>query len=230
MRRRACLLVVGIGMRAGGCAAEREIADRGDCIGRFEHPDGVTYDGVQPRSQPPTTGRVLGRGALLGCKDEVVHEGDIVELEGVAPQVAVAFDPDPPGQRTIIWSRPGYVVETPEHPLHDSVYAHRGVPPVHCGPPVSIRARSASTHRLDWIAVKLRGRTAADRAKLRRLGRRIVRFSDRATLTGMDRHGAPYVAAGDRLDVIVRMCDANEHHWSLKSLTVFSARNVDRRP
>jgi hypothetical protein len=215
---------------SGGCNAEREDADRGDCVGRFANLKGVTYDGIHSRSQPPTNGRVLGRGALHGCEDEVVYEGDLVEIDGVDPQVAVAFDPDPPDQRTIIWSRPGYVVETPDHPLHDYIYTHRRVPPASCGVPVRIRARSASTYRTDWIAVKLRGRTAVDRAKLRRLGRWIVRFSDSATLTGINRHGAPHVAAGDRLDVIVRMCDSNEHHWSLKSLTVFSARNVDRRP
>ena len=74
MRRQACLPTVGIGLLAGGCNAGREFADRGDCVGRFENPQGVTHDGIQPRSQLPTTGRVLGRGALLGCEDEVVHE------------------------------------------------------------------------------------------------------------------------------------------------------------
>ena len=115
MRRQACLPAVGIGLLAGGCNAGRELADRGDCVGRFENPQGVTHDGIQPRSQRPTTGRVLGRGALLGCEDEVVLEAKIVELGGVDGHVAVAFDPDPPDQPTIIWSRPGYILETPEH-------------------------------------------------------------------------------------------------------------------
>ena len=228
MRRPGCLLAVAVGLAVSGCHADHLDAERGDCVGRFANPTRLTYDGIQPRLPLPTTDHVLGRGALLGCEDEVAYEGDIIELEVVDPHVAVAFDPDPAGQPTIIWSRPGFVIETPEHPLHDYVYTHRQAPAAHCGPPVRIRARSASTFRADWIAVRLRGRTATDRAKLRRLGRWIVRFSDSATLTDMDRHGAPYVAAGDRLNVIVRMCDTNEHHWSLKSLTVFAARNVDR--
>ena len=42
MRRQACLPAVGIGLLAGGCNAGRELADRGDCVGRFENPQGVT--------------------------------------------------------------------------------------------------------------------------------------------------------------------------------------------
>jgi hypothetical protein len=70
--------------------------ERGDCEGRIMW-RGVEWDGLgpDPHVHPHGSG-VLGRGAILGCNDELVESGDVVRLAGVDPRVAVGFDPDSP--------------------------------------------------------------------------------------------------------------------------------------
>jgi hypothetical protein len=79
---------------------------------------GQDYGG--DRYKPPL-GERLGWTATLGCKGEPNRQVTIFKVRGVSPSIAIAVKPD--GQRRFLGLGPGYIVESPRHPLHRAVFA-----------------------------------------------------------------------------------------------------------
>jgi hypothetical protein len=210
--RTLSLLAVLAGFALQACGEEPGPLE-GDCAGRLQWQTG-SWDGLGLPVREPDVARVLGRGALLGCGDEVAERGDIVAIAGVPPGVAVALRPDDPESGWSLWGRPGFIVESERHPAHDLVFRDPEGPHVEagyrCGEPVRLRARAVTTPRYGWIPLKLHGVRPADRRALRALGRRIVQFGPRTRIEGALRHGIPYVRAEDDLEVVLKHCEGLE--------------------
>ena len=191
-------------------ACQADAGLKGECGGRFMW-DGVEWDGLGPDPHAhPRAGAVIGRGALLGCADEVVYRGDVRRLEGVDPRVAVALDADEPGHCLVVLGRPGYLIDSAAHPAHRHVWDDPTRPRWRngyaCDPSRRIDAVATSTPRGSFASFQIRGVRPRDRRALRAAGRRRVLTPGDVRVAGIMRHGAPYLAAGDRLALSLRAC------------------------
>lgn len=117
MSRRLALWVTVLGCATvTGCAEQVGDMD-GECVERLVW-KGQDYGG--DRYKPPL-GERLGRTATLGCKGEPNRQVTIFKVRGVSPSIAIAVKPD--GQRRFLGLGPGYIVESPRHPLHARFFA-----------------------------------------------------------------------------------------------------------
>lgn len=89
---------------------------QGQCVERLVW-KGREYGGT---GALPPLGHRLGRTATLGCDGEPSRQVTIFGVRGVSPSVAVAVRAD--GERRSLGLGPGYIVESPRHPLHRAVF------------------------------------------------------------------------------------------------------------
>jgi hypothetical protein len=196
--RCAALLVVALCGCGGGAGASRP--DEPDCAGRFAW-GGVRYQGYGPPRVAVAVGEVLRRGEIRGCASAPPVPVRVVRLRGIDPSIAVGVRADPGSASIGLFGRPGYVVESPLHPLHDAVFLGPdkpvGVEPgFRCGAPFTLRGRVAVPQSPGGIPLTLRTRR----------GERQLSLHAATTFSGASRHGLPFVGAGLRVRVRTRRC------------------------
>jgi hypothetical protein len=159
---------------AAGCGEGADL--QGDCEERLVW-NGHDYGGTRAR---PPLGERLGRTATLGCGGEPNRRVTIFGIRGVSPSVAIAVRPD--GEPRFLGLGPGYIVESPRHPLHRAVFGSDDEPDAYkgqrCRTPRSVLARAADYSRVrDQVAH--RGRRASRGPQVppraRRQGHRVLR-------------------------------------------------------
>jgi hypothetical protein len=207
--RAAGIVVVLLAIVAGGC---RDVD--GDCAAHFSW-DGVEYDGLGYPRQRVEVGPRLRDSVIRGCRDAPAIDVVVFRLGGIDPSVAVAVKSDPSSRQVELWGRPGYIVESPRHPLHGAVYLTADEPDAtegyRCGAPRTMRVRVVGTVVPGAAPLRVAATRASDREfLLRGKAGRYVNVDAQTTITGADRDGIPYVATGERLRIVVRACGSNE--------------------
>jgi hypothetical protein len=188
---------------AAGCGEGADL--QGDCEERLVW-NGHDYGGTRAR---PPLGERLGRTATLGCRREPNRRVTIFGIRGVSPSVAIAVRPD--GERRFLGLGPGYIVESPRHPLHRAVFGADDAPDAYkgqrCRRPRSVLARALTTPVYETRSLTVAAERRADRPYLRGHGvRGIVSFDAGSVIEGFDRGGVPFIKAGDRLRLVLRAC------------------------
>jgi hypothetical protein len=188
---------------AAGCGEGADL--QGDCEERLVW-NGHDYGGTRAR---PPLGERLGRTATLGCGGEPNRRVTIFGIRGVSPSVAIAVRPD--GEPRFLGLGPGYIVESPRHPLHRAVFGSDDAPDAYegqrCRRPRSVVARAVTTPVYEDKPLKVAAARRADRPYLRGRGvRGQVSFDAGSAIEGFDRGGVPFIEAGDRLRLLLRAC------------------------
>jgi hypothetical protein len=191
---------------ASGCGRD-EAGLVGECVERLVW-KGRDYGGLRHQ---PLLGERLGRTATLGCAGEPLHRVTIFEVRGVSPSIAIAVQPV--GRRRYVGLGPGYIVESPRHPLHRAAYGGEDEPDHyadhHCRRPRTLPVRVLTTPVYETKWLRVGAERTADRRYLRggNVGG-ILSIDARSELEGLDREGVPYIEAGDRLRAVLRACVA----------------------
>jgi hypothetical protein len=191
--------------------------------------DDITYWGNAVR-EPLMLGEELGTGVIPSCSDtsppDPTPEQNVTvrALAGISADVAVALERDPttsPGEHTV-YLAPGFLVQNPAHPLHDTLYGGPEEPNeergFECEPPVRFQARAATTP--GSVVFRVESEDAAVAPLLERHEGDV--FVDANTrVSGLEREGVPYVAEGDEFELVVRACSRGDDEQLLvaKSLT-----------
>lgn len=215
----------------GGPTSDPEAQPEPDCA----HPlvwGGVTYD---PGLDLPATHEVgpsLGSGVVLGCGD--VEAGGVPDelvtvrgIERINPAVAVAVNLED-ATEPIVWLAPGYVIESPEHPLHAAAveWLSVGESPGNdftCGPALETRARALSTPRQNYPLEVRADDPGVESLLTESDTQRVVSLASDTEITGLERHGVPYVERGDEFTLVLRACDGKESEPGLAGLRVLYA-------
>jgi hypothetical protein len=203
----------------------------GECVERLVW-KGRDYGGDSYR---PRLGDRLGRTATLDCDGSPNRRITVFSIPAVSPSVAIAVKPD--GDRRFLGLGPGYIVESPRHPLHSAVFGSKDRPDVfrdqRCRPHRVVLARAVTTpvYGTKWLTVA--AERPADRPYLRGRGvRGTVTFDATTALDGLERNGAPYIATGDRLRLTLRACrfgpEADPGLRGIASLVVVRAHRRGR--
>jgi hypothetical protein len=192
-----------VAVLAAGCDSYSSEMD-GDCVERLVW-QGHDWGGTRGR---PPLGPRLGRTATLGCSGEPARQVTIYGVRGVDPSVAIAVQPH--GSHRWLGLGPGYIAESPRHPLHRLLFgAHEPDEYVDqvCRRPRSLPARARTTPIYEGRPLRVAAERPADRRYLR--GRNVggvLTLDVRSVLKGVDRGGVPFVKAGDRLRLVLRAC------------------------
>jgi hypothetical protein len=246
-RRRAvvpagALVVLAIMVGAAGCA-------RQETAGSTPTEPDASLDCAYPllwnevRYEPgidlPSSSRLgpdLGSGVVLGCgSEETGYYPDenvrVRRIEGIDPSVAIAArtkDAD----RPIIWLGHGYLVESPRHPLHSAIAiswgldGHEGFT---CGTSRTTTARVLSTPA-PGQPLEVEADDPEVEALLTEPGtQRLVSVEADTVVSGLERHGAPYVERGDEFVLALRPCDGNENEPGLAGLRLLIADSIEGR-
>jgi hypothetical protein len=217
------VIVIGVVLFAtAGCGGE--MADRGepvepDCQAQLLW-DGVSHQSSGDLRQPLVLGERLGKGRLPGCGDDPGVEVNVAAIRGVDPAVAVAVEG---GDWPYAWLAPGYLPESPRHPLHDAIYGSPEEPNAEdgfrCGRPASLRARALNTPAHDLVFLTVAAEDEAVQPFLRRDGvRGIVTVDANTAFAGFERDGIPFVEAGDRFVLRLRECVGTDEDPGLAGL------------
>ena len=184
---------------------------------------------------PETTelGRRLGPGVVRGCGSEELgyypdEAVDVRSLAGVDPAVAVAASTkDSP--EAAVWLAPGYLVESPRHPLHTAITrdwdldGHEGFI---CGRSLTTKARALSTPG-PGQPLEVEGEDPEVESLLVAPGtQRLVSIETDTAISGLERHGTPYVQRGDEFTLVLRACDGNENEPGLAGLRLLIADSL----
>jgi hypothetical protein len=192
-----------VAVLAAGCESYSSEME-GDCEERLVW-QGHDWGGA--RGRPPLGAR-LGRTWTRGCGDERNERVTIYGVRGVDPSVAIAVQPR--GTHRYLGLAPGYIVESPRHPLHRLLFgAHEPNEYADqiCRRPRSVPARARTTPIYQGRPLRVAAERSADRRYLR--GHNVdgvLAFDVRSVLDGVDRRGVPFVKAGDRLRLVLRAC------------------------
>jgi hypothetical protein len=178
-------------------------------------------------------GPELGPGVVLGCgsaKLGYYRDEDVTarRVEGVDPAVAVAALLA--GSDTAaVWLAPGYLVESPQHPLHEAIaadWALNGFEDFSCERTFTTRARALSTPR-PGEGLELEAEDPTVEALLVAPGaHRNVALDAETAISGLERNGAPYVAEGDELELVVSVCDGDENEPGLAGIRLLLAESL----
>jgi len=180
MRRLAILGLLAV----AGCGGDGETGESGACAAAVVW-KGETYldEGVKagPRLRPAEE---LEGGVTPACHDtsprdpgERDHPTRLRAIEGVPPEVAILH-------RRRLQMNVNYVIEAPEHPLHDLYFDELDV-----GPRGRIRGASCTVDG-EVQEVVFGFAINTDR------GRRTVLIREDAAIEGFDRDGLPYIERG----------------------------------
>ncbi len=196
--------------------------------------DGATYDPGLDLPASSELGPSLGTGTVLGCGDPGAggipdERVRVRSIDGIHPEVAVAVTLEGDTQ-PIVWLAPGYVIESPEHPLHGAAAQALGIgarPDGYtCGPALETRARALSTPRQNE-PLQVRADDPSVESLLTEPGtQRIVSLAADTTISRLERHGVPYVERGDEFTLVVRACDGDEDDPGIAGLRLLVADSV----
>jgi hypothetical protein len=191
----------------------------------------VTYD---PGLDLPTSaqlGASLGTGTVLGCGDASAvlipdERVTVRRVKGINPSVAVAATLEG-STEPLIWLGRGYVLENPRHPLHEAAAGFGlGEPPddsYACGAPLETRARALSTPRQNF-PLEVQAEDPAVESLLTEAGtQRVVSLTTDTGITGLERHGVPYIERGDEFTLVLRACDGVESEPGVAGLRLLYA-------
>jgi hypothetical protein len=176
----------------------------------------------------------LGPGVVLGCGSEELgyypdEAVDVRSVEGVDPAIAVAaLTKD--SSRAIVWLAYGYLVESTRHPLHAAIAkdwgldAHEGFI---CGGSLTTNARALSTPA-PGQPLEVEAEDPEVESLLVEPGtQRLVSVEADTAISGLERHGAPYVKRGDEFVLVVRACAGDENEPGLAGLRLLIADSLD---
>jgi hypothetical protein len=172
----------------------------------------------------------MGPGVVLGCgSQELGYYPDedvrVREIEGVHPSVAVAAQIKG-ADRPIVWLGHGYLVESPRHPLQAAIAKSSGLDGHEgftCSESRTTTARVLSTPA-PGESLKIRADDPQVEALLTAPGtHRLVSIEADTAVSGLERHGVPYVERGDELVLVVRVCDGGENEPGLAGLRLLIA-------
>lgn len=146
-------------------------------------------------------------------------------VEGIDPAIAVAASTKESFQ-SLVWLAPGYLVESPRHPLHAATAkswgldGHEGYV---CGRSLTTKARALSTPRPGQPL-----EVEADDHEVESLlvapgTQRLVSIEADTAISGLERHGIPYVKRGDEFVLVLRACDGNESEPGLAGIRLLIA-------
>lgn len=179
----------------------------GSCISMVVW-NGTRYTGgVGELYAPVRFGEPLGTGFVPACNDTNLSDEEdvpvtIVPIADVSPQVAVgALGTESP------YFAPGYLVQSPAHPLHDAVYRRDPdeTQGFRCDEPRAIGGRVDFTPGFGTV-IRVRGLGEASASLLRPHDNLV--FVDAATeYSGLNRDGIPFLEEGIELSLVVSPCE-----------------------
>jgi hypothetical protein len=156
----------------------------------------------------------LGPGVVLGCGSPEMgyypDEGvEVKSIEGIHSSIAVAALMDG-SSRSTIWAAPGYLIESPRHPLHEALADNWGYDDQSwyaCEEEtLRTRGRSLTTPRLGQGLEVVAVNPAVEELLVAPGGNRWVAVNPETELTGFDRNGVPYVGEGDDFVLQAKLC------------------------
>lgn len=228
----ACLVALALGLvGCGDQQVQRSQVDV-DCLARLKW-KGLTYEGVAVRNRLPEARR-LGEGILPACQPEPARTVAVAGIRDVDPSIAVVLAASPQAHESDeVWLGPGYLAQSPLHPLQDEMRAAESWRPTtyreeqwHCQAPrllrVRVRERPAATS--GQIRVTADKKTAA-----------FIRGDDvdtylviepRTAFVGLSRHDVPFIDAGIELGATVRECLGDEDDPGLRGLRLIVAARL----
>lgn len=191
----------------------------------------------EPGIDLPASSRLgpeIGAGVVLGCGSEEMgyypdEDVEVRRIEGVDPSIAVAARIES-ADRPFVWLAPGYLVESSRHPLHAAIAnswgldAHEGFT---CGRSRATQARALATP-LPGQPLKVEADDPEVEALLTAPGaHRLVMVEADTAVSGLDRHGVPYVERGDEVLLVLRPCDGDEKTPGLAGLRLLIAASIE---
>jgi hypothetical protein len=215
--------LIGVILFAAGCGGDGAIEQGApvepDCVAQLLW-HGVPHQSSGDLQQPLVLGERLGKGRIPGCGDDPGSEVNVAAIRGVDPSVAVGVEG---GEWPYAWLRPGYVPESPRHPLHGAIFGSPREPDAEagfrCGRPWTIRARALSTPAHDLVFLTAAAEDEAFQPILHRGGvQGIVTVDADTVFAGFERDGIPFVQAGDRFALTLRECVGTEDAPGLNGL------------
>lgn len=215
MVRAVLLMAVSIFI-VGGCGGETGdtsgLGIEGDCVANLIWND-VQYSSAGSPEERLALGGRLGKGHIPRCSGAPGPELSVLRIRGVDPAVAVVVEGE--GDPPYAWLAPGYVPESPEHPLHDPIYGSPSEPNAEagfrCEPPRQIRARALNTPAFDAAFLQV----AAEDGQWEPFLRAgdvdgIVSLDANTAVSGHERDGIPFIQAGDEFSLVLRECVGTE--------------------
>ena len=190
----------------------------------------------EPGVDLPASSRLgpeLGPGVVLGCGSEELgyypdEDVRVRSIEGVHPSVALAALIKS-ADRPIVWLGHGYLVDSRRHPLHSAVAVSGGLNVYEgftCGNSRRTRARALSTPAAGQ-PLEVQADDPEVEALLTAPGtRRLVSIVADTVVSGLERHGVPYVEQGDEFMLAVRTCDGDEDEPGLAGLRLLIAESI----
>ena len=195
---------------AAGCGGE-ESRGRGvsepDCAAQLVW-NGVAHHSSGERLRPFSLGKPLGKGRIPGCEGDTGFQVNVVRIRGVSPQVAVGVESN---DWRYAWLARGYILESPLHPLHDSVFGSVEKPDAEegfsCGRTRVIRVRAVNTPAFDVEPLTVEAEDDQLQSFLLREDvDGIVTVDAHSVVSGFARDGIPFLQAGDEFSLTLREC------------------------
>jgi hypothetical protein len=218
-------LVVAVALLAaagcGGGEAADEEGSRGhqDCVAHLTW-NGVEYWSAGELEAAAAARKRLGRGIVRCPGDDAPPGRDVtvLQVDGVSPSVVVAVEGEP-----YAWLAPGYLPESPRHPLHDALFGSpeepSAEPGFRCEPSRTIRARALTTPAFDVVPLEVEAADEETQAFLRREGAGgVVTLDADTVVTGFERDGIPFVQAGDEFRLVLSECEGKQSEPGLAGL------------
>ena len=191
----------------GGDEAREEGLPEPDCLARLDW-SGVTYRSSGDLVKPHVLGKRLGEGHIPGCGEDPGYDVSVVRIRGVSPAVAVGIGGN---DWPYAWLAPGYLPESPRHPIHDAIYGSPREPNAEdgydCRLPRTLRARAASTPSFDVEPLHVEAEDDDLQGFLLREDvDGIVTVDADTVIEGFERDGIPFVRTGDEFSLVLREC------------------------
>jgi hypothetical protein len=225
---RSALVTGVVLLAAAGCGGEQAaVRDHVDCVAPLMWND-VTYWSAGELEEALAVGKRLGRG-VVRCRGEGAPPGrdvNVLRIDGVSPSVAVAIEGEP-----YAWLAPGYLPESPGHPLHGAIYGSPETPNAEagfrCQSSTTIKARALTTPAFDVIPLEVEAEDEQMQAFLLREDvDGIVTLDASTVVTGFERHGIPFVHTGDEFSLALSECEGKPTEPGLAGLRRLIVRQL----
>lgn len=194
----------------------------------------VRYEAGIELPKTSKLGPPLGRGVVRGCGSEELgyypdEHVEVRTVEGIDPAIAVAASTkDSP--ESFVWLGPGYLVESPRHPLHAAIakaWGLNGHEGFICGGSLVTKARSLSTPG-PGQPLEVEAEDHEVESLLVAPGtQRLVSIEADTAISGLERHGVPYVKRGEQFVLVLRACDGNENDPGLAGIRLLIADRLN---
>jgi hypothetical protein len=139
---------------------------------------------------------------------DAAYQVNVVRIRGVSPRVAVGVEGN---DWRYAWLAPGYILESPLHPLHDSVFGSVENPDAeegfNCGGTRAIRVRAVTTPAFDVQPLTVEAEDDQLQSFLVREDvDGIVTVDAHSVVSGFQLDGIPFLQAGDEFSLTLREC------------------------